>query len=349
MDVPLFSIILLILFGITASFLSSIISELSQERLNYLIDSNYKKGQILQNLRLQFEYNISPFQIIEVISYSVAGIIFGKYIIFFEEFYLIKAVLTFSFSILVFRYILQAYGIRYANYLASPLSSILYLYYIISLPFFYVLYYITKRIVGNINESSLEEIDNMVETAYSEKSIERDEYKLLKNSIGFGDVSAKDVMTPRSVIFSLNLNTTVGDIIKMPEILNYSRIPIWEGESIDDGVTGYVLTREILFAAVNEKKDTTLGEHLQEATYILETDKLDDILVRFLNKRQHLFMVVDEYGSVAGLITMEDVVETILGEEIVDEVDKIVDLRQLAKQKIKDKLSIVADEENTDL
>jgi CBS domain containing-hemolysin-like protein len=113
----------------------------------------------------------------------------------------------------------------------------------------------------------------------------------------------------------------------------YSRFPIWEGESLDDGIIGYVMSKDILLAALKGKGATKLRDFCREVYFIPENAELDTTLERFLNRRQHLFVVVDEYGGIEGLITMEDVLETMLGAEIVDEVDKVVDLRLLAKQR----------------
>jgi len=119
----------------------------------------------------------------------------------------------------------------------------------------------------------------------------------------------------------------------MSELMQYSRFPIWEGNSLDDDVVGYVLSADILRAALTGKSNTKLRSLSREVYIIPENAELDDALDMFLRRRQHQFVVVDEYGGVEGLITMEDVLETILGVEIVDEVDKVVDLRMVAKQR----------------
>jgi len=93
------------------------------------------------------------------------------------------------------------------------------------------------------------------------------------------------------------------------------------------------MSKDVLLAALNDKVGLKLRDLYREVYFIPESAQLDDVLERFLNRRQHLFMVVDEYGGMEGLITMEDVLETILGTEILDEADKVADLRQLAKQR----------------
>lgn len=327
---------LLVFLGAFASFLSAILAALSQDRLNEIIEENYKAAQLLQDLRAKFEDHISPFQIIEVLNYSIAGVIFGLWLPSHYSDITSTAIATLSFalSVLFLRYILQALGLRWADSLASIVSGILGLISLITSPLFLLMKFMTDKIAGETNEDdSRDEINALVEFAREEGSLDADEYRILKNIMHFSNVYVSDVMTPRTVVFSADAFKTVGEMLDYPEIHMHSRIPIWEGESIDDGVIGYVMVRDILRAALNGKTDTKISELAREIFFIEEEEVLDEALERFLHRRQHMFMVVDEYGGIAGLITMEDVLETILGVEIVDEADKFEDMRLVAKQK----------------
>ena len=176
-----------------------------------------------------------------------------------------------------------------------------------------------------------DELNAMVEIAHEEGSIDQDEYRILKNIMRFDNVQVGDVMTPRTVVFSAEANLTVGELLNSPEIHLYSRFPVWVG-SLDTNIIGYVITKDLLFAALNNETSKKLRNLAREILYIPENAALDIALETMLQKRQQILIVVDEYGGVEGLITMEDVIETILGTEILDEADKIADLRQLAKQ-----------------
>lgn len=200
---------------------------------------------------------------------------------------------------------------------------------------------INEKITGDDSDDSMDELNAIVETAREDGTLEIGEYKILKNIMHFSDVLASDVMTPRTVVFSCLADTRVEDALKINELKMYSRIPLREGPSLDDGVIGYVMSKDIYSAALSGKTDAKIQDFKREIHYIPENAELDDVLDQFLKKRQHLFLVVDEYGGIDGLITMEDVLETILGAEIVDEADKFVDLRALAKQK-RDKRIAVA-------
>lgn len=192
---------------------------------------------------------------------------------------------------------------------------------------------ITRIIVPPPSEDeSREEFDALVDTARDEGTLDDGEYRILKNIMGFSEVQVSDVMTPRTVVFSCNALMTVGEVLRLPELQMYSRFPVWEGDSLD-GVVGYVMTKDVLRAALNAKKSRTLRELMREVYFIPENVELGKALEQFLQRKQHLMMAVDEYGGIEGLITMEDVVEAILGVEIVDEADRIVDLRALAKQR----------------
>ena len=196
-----------------------------------------------------------------------------------------------------------------------------------------VRYFHYKLNVIHNEENSLEDLDALVESARAKGSIEAEEYRILKNIMHFSDVLVSDVMTPRTVVFSCLTDDTIEQAIKRPELKMYSRFPLRDGASLDEGISGYVMTKDILLEALFGDKNKKLKELAREVYYIPENAELDNALDAFLERRQHLLMVVDEYGGIEGLITMEDVLETILGVEIVDEADRIVDLRELAKKK----------------
>ena len=183
------------------------------------------------------------------------------------------------------------------------------------------------------DEMARDEINALVESAKEEGSIDEDEYRIMKNVMHFGEVLVSDVMTPRTVVSSLEANLTISEVVNLPELQMYSRFPIWEGKTIDDGVLGYVLTKDILNSALRQKSNTKLKDIARKVFFIPDNAALDDALEQFLKQRQHLFLVVDEYGQIDGLITMEDVMENIIGAEIIDEGDKVIDLRELAKQR----------------
>jgi CBS domain containing-hemolysin-like protein len=195
-----------------------------------------------------------------------------------------------------------------------------------------IYYKIFVLIAGKEEEDAArDEINAAVESAMEEGSLDEDEYRIMKNAMHFSNVLVSDVMTPRTVIFSLSAEMLVEEALSKPELMMYSRFPIWQGNSLDDGAVGYVVTKDILNAALKHRGKEKLREFSRKIIYMPENSKLDIALEQFIKTRKHLFLVVDEYGGIEGLISMEDVLENILGVEIVDEADRVVDMRELAK------------------
>ncbi|MCX7930425.1 MAG: CBS domain-containing protein [Chlorobi bacterium] len=180
-------------------------------------------------------------------------------------------------------------------------------------------------------EHVAEELTAIMEEAVEEGTLEAGEARLLQNIMRVGEVRVEDVMTPRNVVASLHADVPIAEAARAPELQTYSRLPVWEGVSIDN-VIGYVLSRDVLVHALVGDGSQPVRVLVRPVVFIPENVGLDRALEEFLTRRQHMFVVVDEYGGVEGIITLEDVVETILGAEIVDEADRVVDMRQLAQQ-----------------
>lgn len=333
-----FYIILLILIGAFFAFLSGIISALSFDSLTDT--QSGKSAKIIKQLKLNYEESQNAFYILEVMFYLFSAVLAG----FAMQSTNMLSVIVCACAIICdvfFRTFLYSLGVRYANQAGGKFLIVLYAASIITYPFNRILLKINEKITGDDSDDSMDELNAIVETAREDGTLEIGEYKILKNIMHFSDVLASDVMTPRTVVFSCLADTRVEDALKINELKMYSRIPLREGPSLDDGVIGYVMSKDIYSAALSGKTDAKIQDFKREIHYIPENAELDDVLDQFLKKRQHLFLVVDEYGGIDGLITMEDVLETILGAEIVDEADKFVDLRALAKQK-RDKRIAVA-------
>jgi CBS domain containing-hemolysin-like protein len=154
----------------------------------------------------------------------------------------------------------------------------------------------------------------------------------IQNILSLDKKMVKDIMTPRMVVFSLPSHMTVAQARQHKAIWPHSRIPVYENNDPED-VVGIVYRREVLNALANDQDDVRLEKLMKPANFVVETMSLDKLLIKFLESRLHLFIVIDEYGGIAGLVTLEDVLEEILGKEIVDETDEVVDMRELARQR----------------
>jgi CBS domain containing-hemolysin-like protein len=193
---------------------------------------------------------------------------------------------------------------------------------------------ISRVITGLLTRSrkaafSRGEIATVIEVATREGAISPDESKLFENLLRFREVQVEDVMTPRTVVFMLPAEASIQELLSEPEGEVFSRIPLFSEHQ--DNVVGYVLLRDILKAAM-EKGDRLqpLENYMRPITYIPELAGVGSALHQILERREPIAMVTDEHGGISGLVTLEDLTETILGVEIVDESDRIVDMRQAA-------------------
>ncbi len=321
------------LLALLCAFLSGVVQNVSNDKITRLAENDLNHSDKLFKLRLMIEKRINPFLFIILICYLFIPFVIFVSDNFFKEFnpYLFLIIYLLVFAQLNF--VIFILGQRFANKVITYLIKFIVFFYHITFPMTYIATAISDLILKKSDtDYSREEISALIETSHETGSIETDEYRILKNIMKFSTVIVSDIMTPRTVVFNCEADAKISDIIDLPEIMMYSRFPIWEGESFDNGVIGYVLSKDILAAALRGEKDKTLREFRRDVYFIPENAELDKALEMFLQRRQHLFVVVDEYGGVEGLLTMEDVMETILGVEIVDEADKIIDLRLFAKQ-----------------
>jgi CBS domain containing-hemolysin-like protein len=160
--------------------------------------------------------------------------------------------------------------------------------------------------------------------------IEETEQRVINNIVELKYKIVREVMTPRTVTFSLNEHITLGNALAMlTELSSHSRIPVYSREP--NNVTGIILRKDVLQAMAEGKNKLSLGRFKQPAHFVPETAPLNRILIDFFDRRQHLYIVVDEYGTMTGVISLEDVLEEIVGIEIIDESDKTKDMRELAR------------------
>ena len=178
---------------------------------------------------------------------------------------------------------------------------------------------------------SREEMTAMTELGYEEGIVERGESRLLQNVLRYGDLQVKDVMTPRTVMVAAEETLTVQQFFDEYGTPLFSRIPVYRERT--DNVTGYVLKSDLLLEMARDRFDTPLDELRRDTIFVPESQSVREAFELLVANQQHIAPVVDEYGGIAGVVTMEDVVETLLGLEIVDESDIEQDMRRLAREK----------------
>ena len=176
-----------------------------------------------------------------------------------------------------------------------------------------------------------EEVIAMAEMGEDEGVLEEQETDIIENTLKLKDVKAKDIMTPRSVIFALNSDLTVGQVLEEHDTLDFTRIPIYSTDL--DAIDGMVNRYEIINRKADDQFSTRMHEISQEVPIVNENDSIDMVLELFIKNRDHMALVNNDSKVLTGLITLEDAIETILGQEIVDEHDSVVDMRDLAQSK----------------
>lgn len=190
----------------------------------------------------------------------------------------------------------------------------------------------TKLIGGNAHGSVLSREGFMVMTdmAHEEGVFQENESKVIKNLLTFKDVRAKDVMTPRTVMKAENETTTVEDFFKRNLNLRFSRIPVYV--DTEDNIKGLVLKDDVFKEMALDNNTKKLSELKREIIIVDRDLSIPILFEKLVESRNHMALVVDEYGSVSGLVTMEDVIETLLGLEIMDESDNVSDLQLQARK-----------------
>ena len=174
-----------------------------------------------------------------------------------------------------------------------------------------------------------EEVIAMAEMAEDEGVFEEQETDLIENTLRLKDIKVNEVMTPRTVIFALNKDMTVGQVLDDHDTLDFTRIPVFDTNL--DGILGIVNRYDIVNRQADDQFSTRMHEISKEVPSVNENDRVDKVLRLFIQNRYHLALVLNNDNNLTGLITLEDAIETLLGEEIVDEHDSVVDMRDLAK------------------
>ena len=180
-----------------------------------------------------------------------------------------------------------------------------------------------------------EEIAALADVGRQQGVVGEQHSKIVRNLLRFHMLTVEDVMTPRTVVEALDQNEAIGDVVNRLDDVRFSRLPIYE-ETIDN-ITGVVLKTDIMAAALKRKRRSKVSTLRREATRVPTDMSLEDFFELLLEEGVHLAVVTDQYGGFDGVATMEDVVETLLGLEILDEADDEADLQELARQKARER------------
>ncbi len=249
----------------------------------------------------------------------------------------VSVVLTFAILFLS-EIIPKTIGAIYWKQLAPVAAHFIRLFIWITYPIILTTLFVTNKISkGNDDAHSLtkEELLESMLISEDEGVIDEKESDVIENILNLDNIKASEILTPRSVVFAIDESMTIKEVIETQlAIFKFSRIPIYKG-SIED-VTGLVLTKKIFKQALTDD-GVTIGSIKKDIFSINENVPVSKVLDMFISKKDHMFLVMDNYDQTEGIITLEDCVETILGVEIMDESDTTEDMRELAKMKMKQK------------
>ncbi len=240
----------------------------------------------------------------------------------------------FTVAILLFSEILpKTIGVAYARQLAPLLAKPLAFTVKAFSPIIWITGSLAKLVRPETSgpQTTEEDIQAMVSLTRRSGEILPYEESLIRNILALDNKCVEEIMTPRTVVFSLPTGMTTQEARTAKDFWHYSRIPVYEGDETED-IVGIVYRRDVLNALANDQDDLPLSQLMRPVRFVTETLSLDRLLPKFLQSRVHLYVVLDEYGGVAGVVSLEDLMEEMLGKEIVDETDEFEDMRELARR-----------------
>lgn len=336
---------LLIVFAALSIFFSFMCSILEAALLSFTpsyIKVKRKEGKnyakILAHLKQDIDKPLIAILTINTISHTVGAILVGVQA---EKTFgdggnavgIVSALMTLAILILseiIPKTIGATYWKRLGNFTAQSLKIMIF-------PLKYTgilwLLMLTTRLIGksaHVSSMSREEFAAITDAAEEEGVFEESETTVIKNLLVFKSVEAKDVMTPFSVAITEDESMSLEDFHKNHRNLKFSRVPVYKDKS--NNISGFILKDDVLEEMIDEKGDQPLRSIKRDILVTHDQTPIPELFDIFVQKRAHISMIVDEYGSVTGIVTMEDIIETLLGLEIMDESDHVEDMQMLARK-----------------
>ncbi len=331
----LFYLFLALFVSFLCSVMESVLLSTPMAFLNVKEESGHKSATTFISLKNNIERPLSAILSLNTIAHTIGAAGVGAQATkMFGELYfgIISAILT--LMILVFSEIIpKTIGAKYWRQLALVSGIIINTMVIITFPLVIMTGYITKLFSRNINEmsTSREEISAMANIGTEEGIFEEKENKIIQNLIRLRNIRVSEIMTPRVVVTLADENMSLEEFLMKKELLYYSRIPIFSKNN--ENITGYVFRQTVFEKLAEKETNLKLQDICREIVVANEFQTLITLWEILLEKREHIALIVDEYGGMAGIVTMEDIIETLLGLEIVDERDMIIDMQQYARKR----------------
>lgn len=333
MGLLIFYLFLAIAISFLCSVMEAVILSVSVSFIKTKENQGRKNAHLLRDLKGNIDRPLSAILTINTIAHTVgaAGVGAQAVAIFGQAYFgIISAILT-LLILIVSEIIPKTIGARYWRELALPSAGILLGMIYISYPLVIISRWITSSFSGKNNQLSVsrDEVAAMAYIGTQEGVFDRSEEKVIHNLIKLRSINIRTIMTPRTVLVAASEELLLTDFFKNKEFLRYSRIPVFDGRI--DNITGFVLKYDVLQKLAEDKFSLKLKEIKREILITYENFSIPRTLEQLLEKREHIALIVDEYGGVEGIVTLEDIFETLLGLEITDETDVQVDMQKLAR------------------
>lgn len=335
----LFYLFLALFVSFLCSVMESVLLSTPISFLKVKEESGNKSAITFLKLKRNIDKPLSAILSLNTVAHTIgaAGVGAQATLLFGEIYFgLISVILT--LLILIFSEIIpKTIGTRYWRRLAMISGVIINIMIIITYPLVILSGYVTRLFSRDDKEISVsrEELSAMAKIGTDEGIIEEKENVIIQNLIRLKTVKVTDIMTPRVVVTTADENMALKEFLKKKEFLHYSRIPIYSENS--ENITGYVFRQTVFEKLAEEEINLKLRDIRREIVIVHEFQTLISLWEILLKKKEHIALIVDEYGGMDGIATMEDIIETLLGLEIVDERDKITDMQQYARDKWKER------------
>ncbi|MEX2601743.1 MAG: CNNM domain-containing protein [Balneolaceae bacterium] len=339
----MFLLIVYLLLAIGVSFLCSILEavflSISPTYITVLESKEDRAGKLLRELKNDVDRPLAAILSLNTVAHTIgaAGVGAQSQIVFGNAYVTITSIVLTLLILVLSEIIPKTLGATYWKELSGISARTIKLLIVLTYPFVLLSRWISSWLSNKRDQPtfSREEFSAMAEQGMQEGIIEEGESKIFKNLIRFNSLKVKDIMTPRVVVVRFPQSSTVGDVLQSvdKQEINFSRLPVFEKS--DEDITGYVLKDDLLLHGSRGNLDTRLEEIRRDILIIPELISIKHLMERLLESQEQIAVAVDEYGGFSGVVSMEDVVETLLGMEIVDEADSIDDMQKLAREKWK--------------
>lgn len=307
-----------------------------QKSVSRAVRRKIKSALLLKNMKTDLEKPLSAVLSLNTVAHTVGAAGVGAQSLeVFGDVYVGVTSAILTLCILIFSEILpKSVGTRYWKNIIVPSCYMIQAMVVICYPLVWLSKGITYVVAKKTDEPTVsrQEVEAVVNMGSKEGVFAEEEVKSLRSMLEVNNMRVRDVMTPRIVAVTVSEETTLRDFFRKKNYLKYSRIPVHQ-EGNPDHITGFVLLKNVFMQLAEDKFDKKLSSVRRPVMISVDSQRVLNLWEQMRRRKEQIAMVVDEYGSFVGIVTMEDLVETMLGREIVDEKDTITDLQDYARKK----------------